>query len=213
MLLLRRLLQIRDGVLCRLLLLQGFIDCLLRLRRGLGLDLTACSRKLVRECCGTRLGLCECAVLLLGGRRHRLRGPDFLHQGGGPLLLLLLGLSQFRDGALRRLLLLQGFIDHLLRLRGVGLYFAACSSKLARECCGTRLSLFECAALFLGTCRQLLACRADLLREGRGLLLLLLQRLLQFGGRSFGLALELYSLFFLSARYRRCGLDLPPHQR
>ena len=110
----------------RLLLFGGLIDCLLRLR-GLGLDLALCSRKLAREGCGTRLRLFECAALLLGTRRRRLRGLGFLHQGSSLLLLLLQRLSQFRDGAFRRLLLFGGFIDCLLRLRGLGLDLALCS--------------------------------------------------------------------------------------
>ena len=84
--------------------------------------------------------------------------PASWRQGGGLLLLLLQGLSQFRDGGLRRLLLLHGRIDCLLRLRGLGLDLAACSRKLARECRGTRLCLFECAALLLGA--VVIACAA-----------------------------------------------------
>ena len=101
-----------DGGLRRLLLLHSFIDCLLRLC-SLGLDLAARSSKFACECCGARLSLVELVALLLGIRRHRLRGLGFLHQSGGLLLFLLQGLLQFRDGALRRLLLFRGRIDCL----------------------------------------------------------------------------------------------------
>ena len=142
------------------LLLRGRIVRLLRLR-GLGLDLAACSRKLARECRGTRLCLVECAALLLGACRHRLaRSVDLLGEGGSFLLLLLQGFSQFRDGGLRRLFLLRGRIVRLLRLRGLGLDLAARSRKLARERRGTRLCLVERAALLLGACRHRLARRA-----------------------------------------------------
>ena len=75
----------------RLLLFRGRIGCLLRLR-CLGLDLAAFLRKLVRECCGTRLCFFEGAALGLRGRRLRLGGLGFLHHRGGLLLLLLHGL-------------------------------------------------------------------------------------------------------------------------
>ena len=157
LLLLQGLSQFRDGALRRLLLFRGRIDGLLRLR-GLGLDLAAFPRKLAREGRGTGLCLFERAALWLRSRRHRLRGLGFLRQGGGLLLLLLQGLSQFRDSGLRRLLLFRGRIDCLLRLRGLGLDLAACSRKLAREGRGTRLCLFERAALWLGT--VVIACAA-----------------------------------------------------
>ena len=177
LLLLQGLLQFRDGALRRLLLLRGGIDCLLRLR-GLGLDLAAVASKLARESRGTRLCLFECAALGFG-RRHRLRGLGFLHHRGGLLLLLLQSLSQFRDSALRRLLLFRGGIDCLLRLRGLALDLAALASKLARESRGPRLCLFECAALGFGGRRHRL-CGLGFLHHRGGLLLLLLQSLSQF---------------------------------
>ena len=208
LLLLQGLSQFRGGGLRRLLLLRGFIDSLLRLR-SLGLDLAACSRKLARECCGTRLCLFECAALWLGGRRHRLRGLGFLHQGGGLLLLLLQGLSQFSGSGLRRLLLLHGFIDSLLRLRGLGFDLAACSRKLARECRGTRLCLFECAALWLGG-RRLCLCGLGFLHQGGGLLLLLLQGLSQFRGGALRRLLLLRGFIDSLLRLRGLGLGLAP---
>ena len=208
MLLLQGFSQFRDGGLRRLLLLHGRIDRLLRLR-GLGLDLAACSRKLARECRGTRLCLVERAALLLGACRHRLaRRADLLGEGGGLLLLLLQGFSQFGSGGLRRLLLLHGFIDSLLRLRGLGLDLAACSRKLARECRGTRLCLVERAALLLGACRHRLARRADLLGEGGGLLLLLLQGFSQFGSGGLRRLLLLQGFIDSLLRLRGLGLDL-----
>ena len=190
----------------RLLLLRGLIDCLLRLR-GLGLDLAACSRKFARECCGTRLCLVERAALWLGIRRHRLRGLGFLHQGGGLLLLLLQRLSQFRDGALRRLLLLHGFIDCLLRLRGLGLDLASRSRKFACECCGARLCLVERAALWFGIRRHRLR-GLGFLHQGGGLLLLLLQGLLQFRDGGLRRLLLLRGLIDCLLRLRGLGLDL-----
>src|SRR6185436_14159350 len=177
LLLLQGLLQFRDGALRRLLLFRGLIDCLLRLS-GLGLDLAARSSKFACECCGARLSFVKRAALWFGISRDRLRGLGLLHQGGGLLLLLLQGLLQFRDGALRRLLLFRGRIDCLLRLSGLGLDLAACSSKFACECCGARLSLVERAALWFGISRDRLR-DLGFLHQGGGLLLLLLQGLLQ----------------------------------
>ena len=88
-----------------------------------------------------------------GGYRRRLRGLGFLRQGGGLLLLLLQGLSQFGSGRLCRLLLLHGFIAGLLRLRGLGLDLAT---------------------------RPRLRC-LGFLRQGGGFLLLLLQGFSQLG--------------------------------
>ena len=61
---------------------------------------------------------------------------------------------QFRDGALRRLLLFRDFIDCLLRLCSLGLDLASCSGKFVCECCGARLSLVERAALWFGISRH-----------------------------------------------------------
>ena len=169
MLLLQGLSQFRDSGLRRLLLFRGFIDCLLRLR-GLGLDLAARSRKLAREGRGTRLCLFECAALLLGARCHPLRGFGFLHQSGGLLLLLLQGFSQFRDSGLRRLLLLHGLIDCLLRLCGAGLDFALCSCQFARQ----RLKRLT---MLIRACGQLLSCGASRQRESVRLFALLFDRL------------------------------------
>ena len=189
-LLLQGLSQFRDGGLGRLLLLGSFIDCLLRLR-GLGLDLALCPLPVRSSSAALRaLFLFECAALWLGTRRHRLRGLGFLRQGGGLLLLLLQGLSQFRDGALRRLLLFRGLIDCLLRLRGLGLDLArvpasslaraaarACASSSARRC-GSALAAIACAALasciraavfFCSCCRD---CRSSAMVALRRLLLL-----------------------------------------
>ena len=71
MVLLQGLLEFRGSCLCRLLLLQGFIDSLLRLR-GLGLDLAPRSRKLAGERCGTGL----CLLLFVGGGLARLARHD-----------------------------------------------------------------------------------------------------------------------------------------
>jgi hypothetical protein len=72
--------------------------------------------------------------VVLGACRHCLaRRVDRLGEGGRLLLLLLQGFSQVRRGDLRRLLLLHGLIDSLLRLRGLCLEVAACSSKLAYQ--------------------------------------------------------------------------------
>ena len=116
--------------------------------------------------------------MLLGACRHRLAcSADFLGEGGSFLLFLLQGLSQFRDGGLRRLLLLRGRTVCLLRLCGLGLDLAARSSKLARERRGTRLCLVERTALLLGARGHRLARSADFLGEGGGFLLFLLQGL------------------------------------
>ena len=63
-----------------------------------------------------------------------MRRAGFLHQGGSLLLLLLQGFSKLGGGRVRRLLLLHGFIDSLLRLRSLRFGVAACSRKIAREC-------------------------------------------------------------------------------
>ena len=206
MLLLQGLSQFRDGGLRRLLLLHGFIDCLLRLR-GLGLDLALCSRKLAREGCGTRLCLFECAALWLGTRRHRLRGLGFLHQGGGLLLLLLQGSSQFRDGGLRRLLLLHGFIDCLLRLRGLGLDLAAVFPQArSRGLRHAPVPLRVRGAVARRSSSSL--ARPWLLHQGGGLLLLLLQGLSQFRDGGLRRLLLLRGFIDCLLRLRGLGLDL-----
>ena len=173
-LLLQGLLQFRYGGLRRLLLLHGFIDCLLQLR-GLGLDLALRSRKLARKCCCTRLCLGERAALWLGSRHCRLRGLGFLHQAGSLLLLLLQRLSQLRDGGFRRLLLLHGFIDGLLRLRGPGLDLA-CVAKFARQRRAARAFLFERLTMLLRARGQLFSRDGGLQRESGRFFALLFER-------------------------------------
>src|SRR5258707_391687 len=142
----------RCGLSRVVLLLRRFVEFWgLRVR---GQVLASFPSKLAREGRGTGLCLFEGAALWLGSLRHSLRGLGFLHQGGGLLLLLLQGLSQFRAGVLRRLLLFRCRIGCLLRLRGLGLDLAAFPRKLAREGRGTGLCLFEGAALRFGSLRH-----------------------------------------------------------
>ena len=87
-------------------------------------------------------------------------GREIPCHGLGPVAFLLQQSLQIRHGGLRRLLLLHGFIDCLLRLRGLSLDLASRSGKFTRECRGTRLCLVERAALLLGIRRHRLARRA-----------------------------------------------------
>jgi hypothetical protein len=115
---------------------------------------------------------------------------------------------QFRDSGFGRLSLLRVRTVRFSRLRGLGLDLAACSSKLARECRGTRLCLIECAALLLGACRRRLARRADVLGQGSGLLLLLLQGFTQLGSGSLRSLLLLHSFIDRLLRLRILRFDV-----
>ena len=96
----------------------GFIVGLSRLR-GLGLDLTVCSRKLACERRGARPRLVKRATSPLGARRHRpARRADLLLRGGGLSSAAAAGYPVKRSGRLRRPLLLYGLIDSLPPLRG-----------------------------------------------------------------------------------------------
>jgi hypothetical protein len=133
---LQQLLQIRDGVLRRQLLLHRFIDGPLR-QCGPGLDSAARSGWFSRLCRGSRRYLVRYAALWLDIRHHRLAcGFQRLDEGGGFFLLQLQQSLQIRDGALRRLLLLHGVVALLARrYRCIG--FPPRPRQLADQRCRT----------------------------------------------------------------------------
>ena len=79
--------------------------------------------------------------------------------------LLLQGLLQFRYGVLRRLLLLHGFTDCLLQLRGLGLDLALCRCLFARQRRAARAFLFERVTMLFRARGQLFSRDGGLQRE------------------------------------------------